>query len=121
MSIELLPPTPIWPSEYHVRPNHCNCHVETCNCDDWAVYCGAVKGLTFNRKEDAVEWANFKNKDNPHVPKNNLILSPLNVISSLQEGFRNSHGIIHSGSLKIAFYVNGVEVDPKSVEIRTTY
>lgn len=63
MSIELLPPTPRWPSEYHVRPNYCNCHSETCCCYDYAVHDGGgKKDLTFHRIQDAQDWANMKNK-----------------------------------------------------------
>jgi hypothetical protein len=40
MSIELLPPDKKHPNEYHVRPNYCRCHPETCCCDPWAVFDG---------------------------------------------------------------------------------
>lgn len=38
MSIELLPPDKKYPTDWHVRPNFCKCHPETCCCNDWAVY-----------------------------------------------------------------------------------
>lgn len=38
MSIEYLPPTPRYPNKYHVRQNWCDCHPETCCCNDWAVH-----------------------------------------------------------------------------------
>lgn len=38
MSIELLPPDPVYPNACHVRSNFCRCHPETCCCNDWAVH-----------------------------------------------------------------------------------
>jgi len=38
MSIELLPPDPVYPAGYHVRPNYCRCHPETCCCSNYAVH-----------------------------------------------------------------------------------
>jgi hypothetical protein len=62
MSIELLPPTPKYPAKWHVRSNHCNCHPETCCCDDWAVHDqNGEKRITFFHKKDAQDWAEFKN------------------------------------------------------------
>lgn len=54
MSIELLPPTPNHPGTWHVRRNACNCHPETCCCDDWAVFDPDGKRYgTFFHKKDA--------------------------------------------------------------------
>jgi hypothetical protein len=36
-----------------VRMNHCNCHPETCCCNDYAVYVGDKKHSTHFRKEVA--------------------------------------------------------------------
>ncbi len=63
MSIELCSPTPKYPKIYHVRPNRCDCHPETCCCNDWVVYDGnGERDLDFFRKSDAQEWADTKNK-----------------------------------------------------------
>jgi hypothetical protein len=64
MSIELLPPTPIYDKKYHVRINFCDCHPETCCCNDWAVHTpDGEKEITFYKKNDAQDWADFKNKE----------------------------------------------------------
>ncbi len=41
--------------KYYVAPNHCNCHPETCCCDDWAIYDSEDDQVfeTFFRKEEA--------------------------------------------------------------------
>lgn len=63
MSIELLPPTQNHPKEWHVRPNSCNCHPETCCCNDWAVFSPAgKKHITFFCKTDAKDFAEMKNR-----------------------------------------------------------
>lgn len=63
MSIELLPPDKTYPATYHVRPNHCTCHPETCCCNDWAVYApNGTKVATFYYKTVAkghAEWLNL--------------------------------------------------------------
>jgi hypothetical protein len=51
---------------------------------------------------------------------NKLILPKDNVVSALQQGFCDKFGIVGGDNLKIAFIVNGVEVDPSTVEVRTT-
>ncbi|HEJ6002048.1 hypothetical protein I5F53_03750 [Pseudomonas aeruginosa] len=53
MSIELLPPTTIYPKDFHVRRNYCDCHPETCCCNDWAVHDAEGNKLTthFYREE----------------------------------------------------------------------
>ncbi len=62
MSVELLPPTPQYKNEWHVRPNHCRCHPETCCCDGWAIHKpNGEKYSTMYQKKDAEEFANFKN------------------------------------------------------------
>ncbi len=53
----------IKPPKWVVKPNRCNCHPETCCCDDWAVYSpSGEKELTFFNKHHADEWVEFKNK-----------------------------------------------------------
>jgi len=32
---------------FTVKQNYCNCHPETCACNDWAVYDGDKKLTTF--------------------------------------------------------------------------
>lgn len=64
MSIELLPPTPKYPKEYHVRPNYCTCHPETCCCNDWAVHApDGSKVDTFFYKQAAVDHAEWRNRN----------------------------------------------------------
>lgn len=50
--------------EYQVKPNSCNCHPETCCCNDWAVYStGGEKHSTHFKREVAelvVEALNTK-------------------------------------------------------------
>ena len=54
MSIELLPPDPTYPRTFHVRPNYCRCHPETCGCNDWALFDPDGKRVTtFYHEEDA--------------------------------------------------------------------
>jgi hypothetical protein len=43
--------------KYQVRPNHCDCHPETCGCNPWAVYAGNEKILSFYQKSDAQAYA----------------------------------------------------------------
>lgn len=38
MTIALIPPDMKYPDTYHVRGNRCNCHPETCCCNDWVVH-----------------------------------------------------------------------------------
>jgi hypothetical protein len=62
MSIELLPADKQHPHRWHVRPNRCNCHPETCCCDDWALHDPAGnKDQTFFDKSNAEAYAVFKN------------------------------------------------------------
>lgn len=42
---------------FTVKPNWCNCHPETCGCNDWAVYDGEQKMTTFFHKKDATIYA----------------------------------------------------------------
>lgn len=54
MSIELLPPDLVYPRQFHVRPNYCKCHPETCCCGYLAVHDpDGDKVATFNHKDDA--------------------------------------------------------------------
>jgi hypothetical protein len=43
--------------QYQVRPNHCDCHPETCGCNPWAVYDGDKKIISFYHQSDAQEYA----------------------------------------------------------------
>ena len=64
MSIELLPPTPKYPNSYHVRTNYCQCHPETCCCNDWAVHDhNGEKHSTYFYRKDADGVANDLNND----------------------------------------------------------
>lgn len=39
MTIELCSPAPKWSADrFHVRPNRCDCHPETCGCNPWVVH-----------------------------------------------------------------------------------
>jgi len=42
-------------SKYTVRRNHCDCHRETCNCNDWVIYVGEEKHSTYFGKDTADE------------------------------------------------------------------
>lgn len=60
---------------YHVAPNHCACHPETCCCDDWAVYSTSEeKHSTHFKKETAELVADALNaKENPLRPLRELL------------------------------------------------
>lgn len=48
---------------YEVRHNTCNCHPETCACNDWAIYKNDEKYTSFFYKEEAealVDYLNLK-------------------------------------------------------------
>jgi hypothetical protein len=63
MSIELLPPTKTYPKSYHVRYNYCQCHPETCCCNDWAVHePNGNKHSTYFHRNTAIEVADALNK-----------------------------------------------------------
>ena len=62
MSIELCEPTPSYPSNWHVRPNYCRCHPETCCCDPLVVYYGNDVDVTMFRKSNAQEYADLMNE-----------------------------------------------------------
>lgn len=48
--------------EYKVGVNYCNCHPETCCCNDWAIYNeNDEKYSTFFRKEVALEICELLN------------------------------------------------------------
>lgn len=66
MSIELLPPKRVYPNKYYVDVNFCNCHPETCSCDQYAVYypLSSKKYSSFYSKNKAQEIADILNKDN---------------------------------------------------------
>jgi hypothetical protein len=50
------------PKKYEVARNRCNCHPETCCCNDWAVYApGGEKWDTFFKKENADKVAKALN------------------------------------------------------------
>jgi len=63
MSIELLPPSEKKNTgKYHVKPNWCGCHPETCCCNDWVL--NDPKGekvTTFFNKSDAQALADKLN------------------------------------------------------------
>jgi hypothetical protein len=42
---------------FTVKRNYCNCHPETCACNDWAVYDGDKKLNTFFHEQDATIYA----------------------------------------------------------------
>lgn len=47
---------------YQVRPNFCNCHPETCCCNNWAIYRqDGSKFSTFFDKADAEKVATALN------------------------------------------------------------
>ncbi len=55
MSMELLPPDPVYPKAYHVRDNWCRCHPETCCCNDYAVHApDGTKYSTHFHEDDAI-------------------------------------------------------------------
>lgn len=65
MSIELMEATKEWPNDkWHVRPNYCKCHPETCCCRDYAVHePNGNKYDTFSTKsiaQDIVDMKNFQ-------------------------------------------------------------
>jgi hypothetical protein len=64
MSVELLPADRKASKGFEVRPNRCNCHPETCCCNDWAVYGpdGTKVRPTFFHEEDADEYAADQNE-----------------------------------------------------------
>lgn len=63
MSMELLPPDPVYPSGYHVRSNWCRCHPETCCCNDWAVHSpDGKKHSTYFHQKTADEVAYVLNE-----------------------------------------------------------
>jgi hypothetical protein len=47
---------------YTVKRNECNCHPETCNCMDWAIYEGETKQTTFFAESRARAIADAMNK-----------------------------------------------------------
>lgn len=48
--------------KYEVRPNHCNCHPETCCCNDWAIYApDGAKHTTYFNKINADQVCNSLN------------------------------------------------------------
>ena len=63
MSIELLPSDkPKIRGKYHVEANCCNCHPETCCCNDWVLNNPKGKKITtFFNKDDAQEVADKLN------------------------------------------------------------
>lgn len=61
---------------YTVRPNWCNCHPETCCCNDWAVYKGNEKITTFYARAKADEYVKELN-DNETLRKQNAELKEL--------------------------------------------
>jgi hypothetical protein len=49
--------------EFTVGRNRCNCHPETCGCDDWAVFTPkGKKWETFYNKENADEIVKLINE-----------------------------------------------------------
>lgn len=57
MSIELASADPTRPRRFHVRPNFCRCHAETCSHNDWAVHDpNGEKVTTFRREGDADKY-----------------------------------------------------------------
>lgn len=63
MSLEYLPPDDIYPNEYHVRLNQCNCHPETCACNDYAIYDKHGEKLgTFFDESEAERMASLMNE-----------------------------------------------------------
>lgn len=68
MSTELLPSTPKYKKEWHVRKNYCQCHPETCCCNDWAVHKpDGEKCTTFFNHKDAVNYADLMNAYHGHT------------------------------------------------------
>ena len=63
MSIELLEPVPVYPKRWHVRPNRCDCHPETCCCAPYSIYNpeGVLDMPAFDRKK-AKEYVDIKNE-----------------------------------------------------------
>jgi len=53
---------------FEVKRNLCNCHPETCCCNDWAIFKSGIKHSTyFNKRvaEDVAEALNIREKLNP--------------------------------------------------------
>jgi hypothetical protein len=48
-------------NELTVGSNYCNCHPETCCCNDWAVYSGNKKVNTFFDRAKAEEYVDVYN------------------------------------------------------------
>lgn len=59
---------------YHVRPNRCNCHPETCCCNDYAVHKpnGEKHSTCFNKDTalEIVDALNLVLKTNKEAQKN---------------------------------------------------
>lgn len=72
MSLEYLPPAPVYPAAFHVRPNWCDCHPETCCCNDWAVHApdGTRHSTHFPRStaQDIADALEHRRQSKPGAP-----------------------------------------------------
>lgn len=112
MSIELASSDQEYPNEYHVRPNWCNCHPETCCCNDWAVHApNGDKHSTYRHEEIAEEIADLLNRSDVLEAKSAELRKDAERYRWLRHGDNDEEVIIRDPFSDLVFVLRNEDLD----------